>query len=410
MFPLTIQLLLFIGLLTGCVTADSQDSAEIAANQQQLTSVDLATASLDAAAAREYIGTTQPASEVTLRSQVEGRLLELSVAVGENVTQGQTIGKLDDSLLAAVVRQETEELASLNSEVARAEIEVKDAKIRLEQAEIQLEQAKSDAVRYSQLAETGLIAEQQAESYRTAAQTAQQNVFSAREAIAIQKQAVDVAKARVAAQQAAIAEAEQRRVYTQLLAPISGTVVAKPSEPGDLIQTGEEIVTIGNFQQIEVVVPISELDLSQVSLGQNVRVKLDAFNDRVFQGEVTQIAPTTSDSVARQIAVKVTVDNRDRLIKGGLLARVSFATTAATNITVPEAAIVTEAGENYLFIVPQTTGDRQATVIKRQVELGDRAYGKVEVLSGIKPGEKFVVRSSQPLKDGETVALSIISQ
>ncbi|WP_036479848.1 efflux RND transporter periplasmic adaptor subunit [Myxosarcina sp. GI1] len=406
-----LQLLLFIGfLITGCVTADSRDSTtEQVASQQQLASVDLATASLGSAPAREYIGTTQPATEVSLRSQVEGRLLELSVAIGKNVIKGQEIGKLDDSLLAAVVSQEREELASLKSEVARAEIEVKDAQIQLEQAQIQLEQAKSDAARYGQLAKTGLIAEQQAESYRTAAQTAQQTVFSAREAIAIQRQAVDVAKSRVAAQQAAIAEAEQRWVYTQLLAPISGTIIAKAAEPGDVIQTGEEIVTIGNFQEVEVVVPISELDLSRVNLGQSVRVKLDAFSDRTFSGKVTQIAPTTSDSVARQIAVQVTVDNPDNLIKGGLLARVDFETTATSEIEVPEAAVIEEEGVNYLFVVTQTN-DRQATVTKRQVKLGDRTNGNVEVLSGIRSGERFVLRSSQPLKDGETVALSIISE
>ncbi|MGV2830194.1 efflux RND transporter periplasmic adaptor subunit [Myxosarcina sp. GI1(2024)] len=406
-------LLLSIGfLITGCnLIANSRDSTTPpVSSQQQLTNVDVATASLSSATARKYVGTTQPASEVTLRSQVEGRLLELSVAIGARVTQGQEIGRLDDNLLAAVVSQERSELASLRSEVARAEIQVRDARIQLQQALIQLEQAKNDAARYEQLAKTGLIAEQQAESYRTAAQTAQQTVYSAREAVKLQEQAVDVARSRVAAQQAAIAEAEQRRVYTKLLAPINGTVIAKAAEPGDLIQTGEEIITIGNFQQVEVVVPVSELDLSEVALGQKVNVKLDAFGDRSFDGTVTQIAPTTSDSVARQINVEVTLANSENLIKGGLLARVDFNTATTTQVTVPTSAVIEEAGENYLFVVSETTGERRATVTKRQVELGERNNAQVEILSGLKPGERYVVRSDRPLEDSQTVALSIISE
>lgn len=407
-----IRLLLLFGfLITGCnLTADSRDSATPpASSQQQLTNVDLATAELSSANARKYVGTTQPASEVSWRSQVEGRLLELAVAVGDRVTQGEKIGSLDDRLLAAVVSQEREELASLRSEVVRAEIQVKNAQIQLEQAQIQLEQAKSDAARYEQLAKTGLIAEQQAESFRTAAQTAQQAVYSAREAVRLEEQAVDVARANVAAQQAAIAEAEQRRVYTQLLVPISGMVTAKSVEPGDLIQTGEEIITIGNFQQVEVVVPISELDLGKVALGQNVIVQLDAFGDRTFNGTVTQIAPTTSNSTARQINVEIAIDNPQGLIKGGLLARVNFEPVAQTAVTVPLAAVIEEADENYLFVVSEAAGERKAIVTKRIVKLGDRNNGKVEILSGLELGERYVVRSDNPLKDGETVALSIIS-
>ena len=381
---------------------------------KKTTTVDVALARLTSlSSTKEYVGTTKPSKQVALRSQVEGRLLDLAVDLGDWVNRGQEIGQLDDSLLTAAVSGARAELASLESELARAKIQVKNAQIRLEEAQIQLEQAQNDAARYRELAKTGLIAQQQAESFETAAKIAQKALLSAQEAIKTEEQAVAAAQGRIAVQQAAIAESEQRQVYTKLIAPLTGVVVAKAIEPGSLIQSGEEVITIGDLSQIKVVVPLSELDLGKVTLGQGVKVKLDAFGDRIFTGKVSQIAPTTSDSVARQIAVEITVANPDNQIKGGLLARVNFQTSARAHIVVPESALVNEAGIDYIFIVKIVEGaseTRQTTVTKRRVQTGDRSNGKVEVIAGIKAEERYVVRSSNPLGDGEMVALSIISE
>lgn len=358
----------------------------------------------------QFTATTQPQQEVSWRSQTEGTLLDLSVRVGDQVSQGQAIGKLDDRILATTVAGTKAELATLESELAQAKIRVKNAQIRLEEAKIQLEQAKNDAVRYEELVKTGLIAQQQAESFLTAAKVAQQAVLTAQEAINTEEQAVAIVRGRIETQQSAIAESQQRQTYSQIVAPINGVVIAKASEPGSLIRAGEQVVTIGDFSRIKIVVPLSELDLGEVTLGQKVTVRFDAFGDRQFRGQVRRIAPTTSSSSSRQIPVEVIVDNSDNQIKGGLSARVNFVSVAQPQVIVSQSAIIEEEGTHYIFTIAQNINNNQGSVTKRKVIIGDRSNGKVEITAGISPGERYVIRSSKPLQDQDQVGLSIISE
>ena len=409
--------LIFVSIILISCNSDSQQKAETSKNesitnvsQPNNTQVDTAIAEVgNIAENRQYTGTTQPQQTVAWRSQTEGVLLNLSVKIGDRVNQGQVIGRLDDRLLATEIAGETAELNALQSELAQARIQVKNAEIKLEEARIQLEQAKSDARRYQELASTGLIAQQQAESYQTAAKVAQKAVLTAQEAVRLEAEAVAVEQGRIASQEAAIAESQQRQTYSQILAPISGVVTAKNSEPGSLIRPGEEVVTIGDFSQIKINLPLSELDLDEVEVGQQVNIKLDAFGDRTFTGRVNRIAPTTN-AASRQIPVEIILDNRDNQIKGGLLARVSFTSVANKSIVVPESAIIAEDGANYIFTIAQTNSENRGSVNKRKVIIGDRANGKVEITAGISPGERYVTRSSDPLQDEQEVGLSIISQ
>ena len=422
-------------LLSGCQFVPQQES--ILAQEQKsqssrtkpITTVDVAIAnSQDFSTTQEYIGTTQPTTEVALRSQVGGTLINLSPEVGDWVEKGQVIGRIDDSLLLATVNQEQAELASLESELARDKIEVKNAEIRVEEALIKLKQAQSDRERYQDLAQQGLISQKEAESYATAAQVAQKTLMLAQESVNIAKQAVTSAMGRVAAQKSVVGESRQRQAYTQLIAETTGIVTQKSSEQGNLVREGEEILKIGNFDPIKVVVLVSELDLAHVNLGKTVEVKLDAFRQSSFIGEIKRIAPV-ANVATRQIPLEIVIPNQDNKIKGGLLARVSFIASTTPQIAVPESAIIQENGKNYVFVVTQeNTKTKQAVVTRREVQLSDRSIyrantipspqeksgnrpnQKISILQGLKSGEKIVIRSSQPLTDGETVAMSILSQ
>ena len=399
--------------LTGCsFLPEQQTSAQTQPHnsiRNKIPNVDVENASLGLLKPEiEYIGTTAPVHQVSVRSQVEGRLLNLSVDVGDDVRQGQVLARLDDNLLAVAVNREQAELATLESELARAKIQVKNAQIQLEEALVKLEQAENDAARYVKLAKTGLIAQQQAESFQTAAKVAQKAVLSAKEQINTEKQGIAAAISRIAAQKAAIAEQQQRQAFTTLIAPIDGVVLTKTREPGNLIQPGEEVLQIGDLSRVKVIVPLSELDLGDINLGQKVRVQLDAFRGNSFLGKVTSIAPL-ADATARQLSVEVTVANPNRKIKGGLLARATFVSARQQRVIVPESAILKENDLNYVFVVNEETETRQAKVTKQQVQLGNKANGKVEIATGIQPGTKLVVRSSQPLSDGKMVNPSILS-
>ena len=358
---------------------------------------------------REYIGTTEPQTLAVLRSQVEGRLLSLQVNIGDGVEQNQVIGRLDDSLLAATVQQEQAELASIKSELVQQQLSIKNAQISLQEAKINLQQAQSDAQRYNSLAEIGAISQQQAESFATAAKVAQQTVLLAEEEVKIAQQAATTAQGRVAVQQAAIAEVAQRRAYSLLTAPITGIVVSKSQEPGNLVRQGEEIVSIGNFKAVKISVPISAVDLNLISIGQRVEVKLDAIDNRVFYGKITKIAPV-ANSDTRKITIEIMVANPNNQIKGGLLAKIQIPKTNQQQVSVPSSAITEEAENSYIFVVAkENSKQKQATVAKRLVETDTSSQNQVFITQGLKPGERYVVRSSQPLSDRELVNLSILS-
>ena len=416
-----ILLLILICALKGCnlnpkvsssasTTSTNSESTQSVV-KSQLTAVDVQIAKLGTLSeASEYVGTTEPIREILLRSQVEGKLLDLRVEVGEPVTKGQVIGRLDSSLLTAAVNREKAELASLESELASAKIRVKNSEIALEESLLRLEQAKNDAQRYSDLAEQGLISSQEAESFQTTAELAEKTVLVATESIKIAQQAVTASMAEIVSQTEAIAEAAERQAYTQLIAPATGIVIEKINEPGNLIREGEEIIEIGDFSQIKVVVPLSELDLGKISLGKSVAVTFDAFGDRVFTGRVSRIAPAANSST-RQIPIEIIVTNPINQIKGGLLARVDLVTEAAADVIIPESAIVEETGENYIFIVTEEdSAKKQGLVRKRKIRIRDRAKGQVAITTGIRAQEKFVIRAAKPLTDGETVSLSILSE
>ena len=377
--------------------------------KERIPSVDVAIARIDSIrSVREYIGTTQPVQTVALRSQVEGQLLQLTADVGDRVSKGQLLAQLDDSLLQAEVGKAQAELAALNSEVIRAQGEVTSALATVESAKVQLEQAKTDADRLQALYEEGAIALQEVELARTEYRTAQHTLSSAQSQVKVRQSSVEAVQGRVIAQQVLIEQEQARLSYTRLHSPITGYVLQRVTQTGNLVQPGGEILRLGDFTQVKVVVPVSELDLANIRLGQSVRVRLDAFPRDSLVGRVNNISPA-ADPTSRQVPIEVILANPQQKISSGLLARVSFGQTGGQSVVIPETALQgTTGGRGTVFVV---TGDREnATVTERIVRLGERVDGQVEVLGGLRPGERYVSRSSDRLKDNQSVKLSVLSE
>ena len=229
-----------------------------------------------------------------------------------------------------------------------------------------------------------------------------------------------------------------------------------------MVQPGGEILKLGDFSQVKVMIFVSDKDLSAIRLGQSAQVTLDAFKNEPLSGRVTRITPA-ADPIARQLPVEITIPNSNGQIGSGLRAEVSFEQTIAPRVIVPETALQEEEGEQgspgarqqgsrgtqeqgnnpksrallklggdfpaepngyasltrpniqnskssegTVFILTGQGAD--ARVQARRVQLGDRANGKVEIISGLKPGERFVAKSSKPLKNGAPVRLSVLSE
>jgi HlyD family secretion protein len=405
-------LLVSFGLLfgmTGCKNLH-EEAAQAQPEVQENQAVAVETAPAQTGSLQEiieYTGTTQPFRQVSLRSRTEGRLINLTVDVGDKVRQGELIAQLDDQILRTDVNQAQAQLAALDAEIAQAQAEVSSAQAQVEQAQAEAQQLQADAKRLRSLLKAGAISQQQAEQAQTAADAASQRVRSAEEQVKTRQQGVLAARRRVIAQQAVVDQNEERRTYSQLTAPITGVVLARVTEPGNLLQPGNEILQLGDFGAIKIMVQVSELELGKIARGQSTQVRLDAFPNEVITGEVSRISPA-ADPTSRLVPVEVKIPNVGEKFGSGLLARVQFQPSDVATIIIPETALETGEEESTVFVLEGEGESAQA--IPRRVQVGAKAEGKVEILSGLQPGESFVVKSNQPLKPGQGVRLSILSE
>jgi HlyD family secretion protein len=426
--------LLFCGVLLTLAGCGSEPQSGAEAQQQSGRQGQQGPAAVDIIAAKtgslsnnlEYTGTTQPYRSISLRTQAEGQLLSVAVDVGDPVAQGQVLARLDSSILSSSVGEAQAEAAALASNAAQARNEVSEGESQVARSRIELQQAQADLKRLEKLFAAGAISRQEVEQARTEAGTQQQALQAAQRVVRTRQQAATAAQQRVTAQRSVIAREQQRLSFAVITSPVNGVVLERIVEPGNLAQTGSEILKIGDFSRVKVSVQVSELELTNIRQGQTVQVKLDAFPKAPLQGTVSRISPV-ADPTARLIPIEVTIPNTQRRIGSGFLARVDFAAQRSDAVVVPEGALQTDRdrraqGRNRrpagakpdvsktgtLFTV--TGGGPQTKVVARRVTLGERQDGQVEVLSGVRPGDRLVTRSSKALKDGDPVRLSAISE
>jgi HlyD family secretion protein len=193
----------------------------------------------------EYAGTTAPIREVSVRSRLEGRLLNLNVDIGDRVSAGQAIAQLDNAELFATVLQTEAEIAARRAEVAQANAAVGNARSQAERARLEYRQARADANRFSQLAKQGAVSKQVAENALTQARAAEQIFFASEQQVRLQQQTVGAAAQRVAVQQAIRLREQERQSYTIITAPIDGVVLERMSETGNLLFAGNEVLKLG---------------------------------------------------------------------------------------------------------------------------------------------------------------------
>jgi membrane fusion protein, heavy metal efflux system len=181
-----------------------------------------------------------------------------------------------------------------------------------------------------------------------------------------------------------------------LRSPIAGTVVEKHATLGELATSEESLFTVADLGHVWIWIDVFEQQLAGVHLGDDVEVRVGAFPARTFAGEITYLAPQVA-AETRSVRARIDVDNADGLLRPGMFASIKLidphATEAPMSVVVPETAIQLREGEPLVF-VPLGSGRFAA----REVELGRREGGWVEVVSGLTAGEEVVTEGSFFLK------------
>jgi multidrug efflux pump subunit AcrA (membrane-fusion protein) len=365
--------------------------------------------------------------------KVAGKVVNVSANVGQFVSQGAVIAKIDDkdALLRlaearagvtqaiAGVRQAEARLglspngsfnASIIPEVRGANAGYEQTLAELRQAEVNLRQAEVNEKRYRELVESGdvsMIAYEQYRSARdvarTALDTARARVNSAKQQLEAaintakqNNQAIVSAQAGVEAARTQVGTAEQAVADTVVRAPFSGFVSARPVAPGEYVSSATSIATIVRTNPIKVQIQVAEADVPYVGVGRGVSIEVDAYKDRNFGGTVTAVNPSI-DPTSRSAIVEAQIENGDNALRSGMFATVKITRDGGSlGVFVPKEAVLND----------QSTQSQRVFVIVegvaklRTVQVGTEENGTIQILNGVAADEMVATSNLPQLYEG----------
>jgi multidrug efflux system membrane fusion protein len=220
---------------------------------------------------------------------------------------------------------------------------------------------------------------------------------------------VDQAQATYDQAMAGIAKTEAIISQKKVQAPFDGELGVRHVEVGQFLSAGTMIVTLTDLSELYANFTVTEKDSAQLKVGQVVRVAVDAYPGRTFEGKITTIEPQIATDT-RNIQVQATIANPDRILKPGM-----FATTTVVLpdkppvITVPETAVDYTLYGDSVFLITEKTGDDGKTslsAVRTFVQTGNRVGGRAEILKGLKPGDRVVAVGQIKVPSGAAVAIS----
>jgi membrane fusion protein (multidrug efflux system) len=185
-------------------------------------------------------------------------------------------------------------------------------------------------------------------------------------------------------------------------APFSGRVGLRRVSVGTLISPGDVITTLDDTSVIKLDFSVPENFLSTLREGLAVRATAPAFSGRTFTGKVASI-DSRVDMNTRAVTVRALLANEDGALKAGMFLNVALANDERESLFIPEQALTPEAERQFVFVVADGKAQR------REVRIGARRPGSVEVLAGLTAGEQVIVEGTQKVRDGVPVRATEIA-
>lgn len=299
-------------------------------------------------------GDIGPAEQVSVRPEVNGKIEELPVDVGDSVKSGQLLFKLDDRELQTQRQQEEKSV---------------------ERARLQLSQAERDYKRAQELHENRLIADELFEDVRTKLELSKND-------LAIRQKALDLIS--------------DRLLKTAVSAPFDATILTRPVSVGQAVSgsggfnSGTEVLTIANLNDLIINAHINQADVTRLHVDQEVEVTVEAIQGLKVVGKVERIAPqSTLKNNIRGFAARILLKDVDKKVRPGMTANISIPVASASNVVAaPLAAVFTETNpdtreiERYVWIRKGETWERRA------IQLGVSDYFFAEVTKGLAAGDE----------------------
>ena len=211
--------------------------------------------------------------------------------------------------------------------------------------------------------------------------------------------------------QASASVAKTEAVISQKLvkAPFDGDLGVRKVELGQFLSAGTQIVSLTDLSKLFLNFTATEKDRAILDVGQTVRVVVDAYPGRTFEGKITTIEPQISADT-RNVRIQATLDNPDKILKPGMFAttKVELPPEAAV-VTVPETAVDYTLYGDSVYLIEETKGEDGKSSFKATrtfVKTGNRVNGKAVILSGVNAGDRVVAVGQLKLQSGSAVTIS----
>jgi RND family efflux transporter MFP subunit len=330
----------------------------------------------------EAVGTLFPMDEVTVGSEVDGRVARVFVDVGDKVALGRPLVEIAPGELTLTAEQQAAALDQVRAQLGLPEgstdlgkvddaAEVKRAAADRDDAALKFERARS-------LFGEGLLARgdyDEAEARAKASEAAYQ----------IARQNVENLRALVAQRSASLAFARKKLADTVIRAPFAGQVRQRLVTAGQYVKVQTPVMVIVNADPLRVRLQVPEKVAADVAVGQSVSVRVDAFPDRAFEGKVSRINPSV-DPQTRSFEVEALLDNKEGALKPGSFAKAMIASSRVdTALLVPSEALRYRYGVYKVFTVASST------LKEKDVKLGERQGNDVEISEGLTARDSVAV-------------------
>ncbi|WP_103072189.1 efflux RND transporter periplasmic adaptor subunit [Aquimarina sediminis] len=321
---------------------------------------------IDAQKIRTFSGTAKAGDEIELSFRSNGIITKLDIKVGQKVSQGDLIAKLDNVQANLAYEQS---ISALNS------------------AQSAMNTAKSSLNRMKSLYEKGSNSLSDYESAKNAYQNALDQYESAKRNKSIQQSQIS---------------------YGYIKAPKDGVIAAKNSQLNENVSAGQVIAVLNAGDQTNIIVGLPENVINKVHLGMHPKISFSALTDQTFKGSVIEISPIVDEGSATY-PVKVDILDVTEDIKPGMTANVTFdfgevETTTETALVVPVKSVGEDGDGNFVFLIESK--DESIGIVKKQrIEIGELTTGGFKIKSGLVEGQKIATAGLQTLLDGQKVKL-----
>ena len=364
-----------LAALSGC-GSDKQESSGAMSEQTALTQVEVQTVSTSSfSRERTYVGNITAAKEVKVIPLASERILKYPWENGDYIEKGQVI-------------------AEIRNEVNRKGLDAVNAQLR--SIEAQLKAAEREKKRVESMYESNVVSRQSLD------------------------QATDAVTTLTASKMQLLASQEQTKLgldYARVIAPIDGVISQKSSEVGDIASSAMPLCVLLDTKTLKVTLNVTEEDMPYLKLGQEVRLRFDAYPGEVTVAKITRIMPYVNTS-SRTNTVEAEFPNVKNeqtgqyRFKPGMYSKADLSLDSTNDaIVVPPRALIL-APE---LLEQQASGQKlrrafvvnaDNTVSARTVEAGERQGDTIEILSGLQVGDKLVIRGHHSLIDGDRVNIA----